>query len=506
MIHEKNTKILHKDLSYLIQGCCFEIRKEYGASQKESVYVNLLKEYLEMKGLLVEKEKSIKIHSSKTGKLVGSYRPDLVINRKIIIEVKSSSFATKVDEKQLYYYLRNSEYELGYLVNFGTPKLFLKRIIYSNNKKPYLKSLLYAFVLFFVWFSVAKAATLYAGSAYQTIEQDQTFVIDWFLDTENQEINGVVLKLNFTKDTLEAVEAGIGQSLLSLWIKNPTFSNDQGTVEFLGGAAGGLRGEKIPIFRTIFRAKAPGSARITMDASSVVLLNDGKGTPDKLVFKVLNFIVGPKGMLPITINSPTHPDPNSWYRKNRVIIKFIPRAGEDYSYSFSSNLEIFPDDQKDQILSELIYENLPDGIYYFKLNSRIDSSNWQEAGIFRVQIDFTPPEELHPQIASNPLIFAGQPFLSFSTVDKTSGISHYKVKVGVMGRLVEARSPFLLSRPILGNTTEIQAVDRAGNVRKVAISYPGLISWQMLIGVMVLIIAGLSLLLFRKQIGKLKAP
>jgi len=134
-----NTKILYKELSYIIQGCCFEIRKGYGPGQKESIYVNLLKECLEDKKISVEKEKSIKIYSSKSGKVIGTYRPDLVVANKIPIEVKSSRITVKQDEKQLYYYLRNSEYELGYLINFGTPRLYIKRIIYTNDKKPYLK-------------------------------------------------------------------------------------------------------------------------------------------------------------------------------------------------------------------------------------------------------------------------------------------------------------------------------------------------------------------------------
>jgi len=135
---KKHEKILHKDLSYIIQGCCFEIRKEYGPGQKESVYVNLLSECLENKGVSAEKEKSIRIYSSKSGKLMGTYRPDLVAGGKISIEAKSSRVTIKQDEKQLYYYLRNSEYELGYLINFSTPRLFIKRIIYTNDKKPFL--------------------------------------------------------------------------------------------------------------------------------------------------------------------------------------------------------------------------------------------------------------------------------------------------------------------------------------------------------------------------------
>lgn len=130
---------LYKELSYKLQGCFFEIRKEYGPGQKESIYTNLLIECLQNKNIPVDKEKSIKFYSSRTNKVVGSYKPDLIVNNKIIVEVKSSSFTTQKDEKQLYHYLRNSKYEIGYLVNFSTKKLYIKRIIYTNDKKPFLK-------------------------------------------------------------------------------------------------------------------------------------------------------------------------------------------------------------------------------------------------------------------------------------------------------------------------------------------------------------------------------
>ncbi len=137
-----NTKqhgLLYKDLSYKIQSCFFEIRKEYGPGQKESIYVNLIIEWLIDNKILFEKEKSIKIYSSKTGRVVGIYRPDLIVDDKIIIEVKSSRFGSQQDERQLYYYLRNSKYEVGYLINFSFPHLYIKRIIYTNDRKPFLR-------------------------------------------------------------------------------------------------------------------------------------------------------------------------------------------------------------------------------------------------------------------------------------------------------------------------------------------------------------------------------
>jgi len=114
--------LLYSELTYKLRGIFFEIRNNYGPGQKENGY---------------EKEKSINIYSP-DNKKVGIYRPDFVIDDKIIIEIKSSRFASRLDEKQLYYYLRNSKYQVGFLINFSTPKLYTKRIIYTNNRKPFL--------------------------------------------------------------------------------------------------------------------------------------------------------------------------------------------------------------------------------------------------------------------------------------------------------------------------------------------------------------------------------
>jgi GxxExxY protein len=130
---------LHKDLSYKLRGLFFQIRNTYGPGQKENVYINLLEEALKENKIPFNKEKSIKIYSPNK-KLVGLYKPDFIVDDKIIIEVKSSRFTTRTDEKQLYYYLRNSQYEVGFLVNFSTPYLYIKRIIYTNDNKPFLQA------------------------------------------------------------------------------------------------------------------------------------------------------------------------------------------------------------------------------------------------------------------------------------------------------------------------------------------------------------------------------
>lgn len=299
---KQREKILYKDLSYIIQGCCFEIRKEYGPGQKESVYVNLLKECLENKGITVDKEKLIKIYSSKTGKIMGIYKPDLVVNDKIPIEVKSSRFTPKQAEKQLYYYLRNSKYELGYLVNFSTPKLFIKRIIYSNYKKPFLKILSCVFVFFFAWFSVVDGTVLYLEPSTGQYFQGDTFITDVRIDPEGECINTVKVDLGFSKEVLEIIDFITGNSILTLWLQTPKINQEEGLISFIGGIPGGYcgalpgePGEPNLLGKIIFRAKEIGGEPFSAEAkfleSSEVLLNDGLGTPAKLSFKNADFTI-----------------------------------------------------------------------------------------------------------------------------------------------------------------------------------------------------------------------
>ena len=128
-----SSNILYPEESYVIQGACFTIYKKFRNTQKESIYQNSLMEELRSKGLKVEKEKQLPVFH--LGKKVGIYRPDLLINEQIIIELKARPFFDKTDIQQFWYYLKNSEYRLGYLINFGeTDGVKLIRRIYDTAR------------------------------------------------------------------------------------------------------------------------------------------------------------------------------------------------------------------------------------------------------------------------------------------------------------------------------------------------------------------------------------
>lgn len=132
-------ELLHKELSYQIRGCAIEVRKNYGPGHKESIYQNAYKEELESRCIPYKKEATIKVLSQKTGKSLGSYRPDFLIDDKVVVEIKALRLIPKIETDTFYNYLRNSEYELGFLINFGGEKLTIKRTVYTNTRKPWYK-------------------------------------------------------------------------------------------------------------------------------------------------------------------------------------------------------------------------------------------------------------------------------------------------------------------------------------------------------------------------------
>lgn len=110
---------LYAEESYLIRGSCFSIYKKFHNTHKESVYQRALTEELKHKGLHIEREKQLPIYH--LGIKVGVYTPDIVVNDIILLELKAKPFIHKEDISQFWYYLKNSSYKLGFLINFGDP-------------------------------------------------------------------------------------------------------------------------------------------------------------------------------------------------------------------------------------------------------------------------------------------------------------------------------------------------------------------------------------------------
>src|SRR3989338_1907123 len=122
--------LLYEDLTYKVRGALFNVYNQLGPAFKETVYQKVLAEELQKAGLSFEKEKAIDVVYC--DKKVGVYRPDFIVDGKIIIEIKALPFTGKLEKKQTWYYLKGSQYRLALLVNFGSSELQIERIVYDS--------------------------------------------------------------------------------------------------------------------------------------------------------------------------------------------------------------------------------------------------------------------------------------------------------------------------------------------------------------------------------------
>jgi len=109
--------------------CGFYLHKDIGPGLLESVYEVLLFESLKAKGLSVERQKIIPI-TFRGRVLDEAFRADLIVEKRLLIELKSTERHSPVHAKQLLTYLRLMNLPLGFLMNFGaaTFKEGVKRI------------------------------------------------------------------------------------------------------------------------------------------------------------------------------------------------------------------------------------------------------------------------------------------------------------------------------------------------------------------------------------------
>lgn len=139
MMDNKPLFLLEEELTYKLRGIFIGISKEYGSLFKESIYQNLLKQALHKYDLNFKEYPRIPLFDFKTGNPIGNYYPDFLIEGKIIVEIKSQRDLTEIHVNQLIRYLRSSKYEIGFLVNFGTPKAQIFRRIFTNDQKLFFK-------------------------------------------------------------------------------------------------------------------------------------------------------------------------------------------------------------------------------------------------------------------------------------------------------------------------------------------------------------------------------
>jgi GxxExxY protein len=115
------------DITERVIGCAYTVTNTLGHGFLEKVYENALAYELRKTGLVVERQRSIKVRYD--GIVVGDYLADLLIEGQVMVELKAVKFFDNIHVAQCLNYLKATGLKVCLLLNFGVPKVQIRRIV-----------------------------------------------------------------------------------------------------------------------------------------------------------------------------------------------------------------------------------------------------------------------------------------------------------------------------------------------------------------------------------------
>jgi GxxExxY protein len=116
----------HKELTEKLIEASLDVMKELGSGFLESVYEKALLIILRQKGITVRSQVPLRV--SFRGEVVGEFFADILADEKVIVELKAVKALMPEHQAQLINYLKATGIDVGLLINFGTPKLEVRRV------------------------------------------------------------------------------------------------------------------------------------------------------------------------------------------------------------------------------------------------------------------------------------------------------------------------------------------------------------------------------------------
>ncbi|MDD3399477.1 MAG: cohesin domain-containing protein [Candidatus Paceibacterota bacterium] len=361
-------------------------------------------------------------------------------------------------------------------------------------------SILAAGILIFSAASFADAAQLYLIPNSASVEPGDTFEMDLKLNTEGGSINAAQTTVNFPNNVLELVGVSRTDSIFDFWLEEPSISNQEGTMSFIGGTTGGVQGAALHILTLRFRAFDAGSGSISL-SNSVVTANDGEGTD------VLSSVNGaainvaeqaeeapeeespieepeeeeveepevierepvPSGQLPSApqVKVPLYPEEGVWYNHLGEVIALwdLPEDVILVETKLSQSRDRVDGTIEEDLVTGKRFGILEEGIWYIRVQFR-NNVGWGPFTWYEVRIDATSPLsfeiEIDDEASDNPT-----PEIFFETEDSLSGISHAVVFIDGMDpvQTVETTSTSMVlpPQPPGMHDLRVRIMDEAGN-------------------------------------------
>jgi GxxExxY protein len=119
-------------ISERVISCAFEVSNTLGAGFFERVYENALCVELNRAKIPFYRQQCFEIRYKNEN--IGNYIADIVVDSKLLIELKALSTFNREHEAQVMNYLKASGLKVGLLLNFGTPRIGIKRIVWNHDE------------------------------------------------------------------------------------------------------------------------------------------------------------------------------------------------------------------------------------------------------------------------------------------------------------------------------------------------------------------------------------
>lgn len=347
--------------------------------------------------------------------------------------------------------------------------------VFENNRMKkyrgvFVFAAVFACMLFFG--SSASAATLFATPQTGTHALQEKFSVSVKIDSQGDSINATQAHVTFPASILQVESIDVSGSVFGFWPEEPSFSNTNGSIDFIGGTVNGVSGASLHVLTIAFTAKSAGEAQISLDDAAVTI-DDGTGTNILTGVMGANHRVSVSAVIPVAPPEPTpvptgtqqplplpgepipppviiervpepakglpgipnvsvslYPNPAGWYN---VATPFnatwaLPGDITDVATVINENPNFTPT-KSERLFDNKIFDSAPEGVSYLHVRFK-NAIGWGPTAHYRVAIDTAPPTAFTIESASGFETDDPAPIFEFETNDALSGISHYLVKIG----------------------------------------------------------------------------
>lgn len=341
--------------------------------------------------------------------------------------------------------------------------------------------------------NTAQAASIFFVPGTGEFGLNKEIVADLKIDSEDAGINAAQATIRFPKDMLEVKSIDKADSTFNFWLEEPTFSNEEGVISFVGGTPYGVSGASLQTLRITFTTKSSGVATVTI-VDAAVTASDGSGT--NVLFKTNDaaFTVAPETVAatvtPLTVIPPTQikrepVEPIGLPTKPVLVIPLYSNPAEwsNHSNIFTASWTLPLDisgvatainkqPNYSPLVSEGLFDSkifaaLSDGIGYLHIRFKNDIG-WGPVAHYRLAVDTKAPLPFELTSSESEASDNPTPSFNFKTSDALSGLREYRVRVDnenwTTVPLKDFKGSYRLPNQVPGkHRLLVQATDNAGN-------------------------------------------